>query len=333
MFIGEVSRRTGVSVRMLRHYESLDLLIPHGRTTGGYREFGEKDLRRILHIESLRSLGLSLREVRSALEDPDFAPEHLVAELIERSRERLQRERELLRRLRAVAASGPADWEDVLRVVHLLQGLRSPDPLDRQRAGLASIAAGLSPARALARAALEEGDPNVAGTLRWAVLQVGGEAVDAVTRGLGSGAAEVRARAVRILSESADPRHRSVLPQALTDDDAGVRGLTALALGRWGDPRAVPVLLGMVRTGDRDVAAAEALGVITGQDPTATARILDGLRKALNPGESTEAERLRLTQALAEIPGPETRALLRELVDSRDRPVQLTATAILAQRS
>ena len=61
MLIGEVARRSGVSARMLRHYDSLGLVRPTGRTGGGYREYSGADIRRIFHIESLRSLGLSLR--------------------------------------------------------------------------------------------------------------------------------------------------------------------------------------------------------------------------------------------------------------------------------
>lgn len=61
MLIGEVSRRSGVSTRMLRHYDTVGLGRPTGRTPGGYREYSAEDIRRLLHVESLRTLGLSLR--------------------------------------------------------------------------------------------------------------------------------------------------------------------------------------------------------------------------------------------------------------------------------
>lgn len=60
----------GVSTRMLRHYDSLGLVRPTGRTVGGYREYSAGDIRRIFHVESLRLLGLSLRQIGRALEDP-----------------------------------------------------------------------------------------------------------------------------------------------------------------------------------------------------------------------------------------------------------------------
>ena len=61
MLIGDVARRSGVSARMLRHYDALGLVRPSGRSGTGYREYSDADTRRIFHVESLRSLGLSLR--------------------------------------------------------------------------------------------------------------------------------------------------------------------------------------------------------------------------------------------------------------------------------
>ena len=50
MLIGEVARRSGVSSRMLRHYDTLGLVRPTGRTTGGYREYSDADIERLLHV-------------------------------------------------------------------------------------------------------------------------------------------------------------------------------------------------------------------------------------------------------------------------------------------
>src|ERR1044072_1272299 len=99
---------------MLRHYESLGLVRPSDRTGSGYREYSGADIRRIFHIESLRSLGLSLREVGRALDDPGFTTAGLVDDLVRRSRGRRAAETELLTRLRGIGAADPADWADVL---------------------------------------------------------------------------------------------------------------------------------------------------------------------------------------------------------------------------
>lgn len=107
MLIGEVSRRSGVSARMLRHYESLGLVRPSGRTGSGYREYSAKDIRRIFHVESLRSLGMSLREIGRALDDPGFTPSALVGDLMRQTSDRISAETELLTRLRQIDAADP----------------------------------------------------------------------------------------------------------------------------------------------------------------------------------------------------------------------------------
>src|SRR6478735_1365738 len=141
---------------MLRHYESLGLVRPSGRTGSGYREYSRADIRRIFHIESLRSLGLSLREIGRALDEPGFAPAALVDDLIRRTRERIAAETELLTRLRRIDAAGPAGWEDVLQAVALLQALGSKSADARQRAALSSVQDASVPVEALVDAVLSE---------------------------------------------------------------------------------------------------------------------------------------------------------------------------------
>lgn len=124
---------------MLRHYESLGLVRPTGRTGAGYREYSHEDMRLIFHIESLRSLGLSLRDVRRALDETGFTPSELVDDLIRQTRRRIAAETELLTRLRRVGGAEPAGWVDVLQIVALLQALRSESAGRRQRAALSSV--------------------------------------------------------------------------------------------------------------------------------------------------------------------------------------------------
>ncbi len=186
MLIGDVARRSGVSARMLRHYETLGLVRPTGRTGSGYREYSDEDIRRIFHVESLRSLGLSLREVGRALGDPGFAPAELVDDLVRRTRERIAAETELLTRLRRIGAAEPGDWEDVLRTVALLQALGSASADTRQRAALSASEEAPLPVEALVEAVLNESDPNVAGALRWALARAGEDGPALLAEGLGS---------------------------------------------------------------------------------------------------------------------------------------------------
>ncbi|GAB1510923.1 MerR family transcriptional regulator [Actinophytocola sp. KF-1] len=336
MLIGDVARQSGVSTRMLRHYDALGLVRPTGRTAGGYREYSPDDIRRIFHVESLRSLGLSLKQIGRALDDPSFTPDALVSDLIRWAEDRLAREQELLERLRAIDASAPSGWQGVLRIVELMQGLNSASAARRQQAVLTRQEGAPVPAEVLAGAVLAEADPNVAGALRWALARAGGDGVAALAAGAGSADVEVRRRAVVAIAEMADaPGATEVLADVLGDEDATVRGRAALALGRRGVTAAVPVLVGMVVAGTGDVDAAEVLGTLAA-DPGHAERIVTALAAELAAHPGDAAVRIRLTQALVELPGTTAAAVLRGLTDDEDRAVALIASAfvgVLDQRS
>ncbi|MEV0264708.1 MerR family transcriptional regulator [Streptomyces sp. NPDC050617] len=356
MLIGDVARRSGVSARMLRHYESLGLVRPTGRTGAGYREYSGDDIRRIFHIESLRSLGLSLREVGRALDDPGFKPSDLVDDLIRQTRERIARETELLTRLGRIEAAEPADWEGVLQIVALLQGLGSESAGNRQRAALSSAFSTPSPASgtaptaasasasaegvlmpvdALVEAVLSETDPIVAGALRWALAQSGDGGLALLAEGLGSPVADVRKSAVQSIAEIPGDEATELLRDALTNADAVVRRYAAPALGARGVADAIPTLVDMVVEGVNDADAADALSALAGDLALAdriASGLVDGLARCASAADPAVARR-RLTQALADIPGVAASSALIDLSHDDDRAVSLTATYILSGRS
>lgn len=328
MLIGEVARRSGVSARMLRHYDSLGLVRPTGRTVGGYREYSPEDIRRIFHVEGLRSLGLSLSQIGRALDDAAFTPSALVGDLIRKTEERLNRERELLERLRAVDSAEPSGWQDVLRIVELLHGLGSQSPARRQQAVLAPAEDVAVPAELLAEAVLTESDPYVAGALRWALARAGGDGVAGVASGMGSADVDVRRRAVLALAELPGDETTAVLTDALGDADATVRRHAALALGARGVTRAVPTLVRTVVEGPNDVEAAELLGTLA-RDAEWADRIISALVEQLTAYAADSAVRIRLTQALAEMPGTIALNTLRQLSCDEDRAVAVIASALV----
>ncbi|MEU7555081.1 HEAT repeat domain-containing protein [Streptomyces sp. NPDC044571] len=334
MLIGDVARRSGVSARMLRHYESLGLVRPTGRTEAGYREYAGEDIRRIFHIESLRSLGLSLRDIGRALDDPGFKPSELVDDLIGQTRERIARETALLTRLRRIGAAEPADWEDVLQTVALLQALGSESAGKRQRAALSAVGTAPLPVEALVEAALSETDPNVAGALRWALAQSGdgdGGGSALLAEGLGSRAAEVRKRAVQAIAEIPNGEATALLQAALTHSDIVVRRYAALALGARGAADAVPTLIDMIVDGTNDADAADALSALATR-PGVADQIATRLVDRLAHGTVAPSVRSRLTQALADIPGSTASRALADLSHDEDRAVALTAAYVLGIR-
>ncbi|MEU8619622.1 HEAT repeat domain-containing protein [Streptomyces sp. NPDC048623] len=335
MRISEVARRSGVSARMLRHYEALGLVRPTGRTGTGYREYSDENIRRVFHIESLRSLGLSLRDVGRALDDPAFAPAGLVEDLIRGTRDRIAAETELLTRLRRIDAAEPACWEDVLQVVALLQALGSKSPGARQRAALSAAEDVPLPVEALVEAVLSESDPNVAGALRWALAQSSSaaeEGLPLLAKGLDSPTAAVRKRAVRSLAELPDGAATALLTEALAHHDVVVRRYAALALGARGVADAIPTLVEMVVVGRNDGDAADALSALAA-DPAVADRIGTGLVGRLAGSGREPAARRRLTQALAGVPGDTASRALAELAEDADPGVALTAAYVLSLRA
>jgi Cu(I)-responsive transcriptional regulator len=90
MNIGEAAQRSGVSAKMVRHYESLGLLPRVARTDAGYRQYGDKEVHTLRFIRRARDLGFSMVEIgellklwqnqrRSSASVKRIAQEHLSA--------------------------------------------------------------------------------------------------------------------------------------------------------------------------------------------------------------------------------------------------------------
>ena len=133
--IGEFSRLSRVSVRMLRHYDQLGLLTPSQTDPfTGYRYYSAEQLPRLNRILALRDLGFSLEQIAGMLED-DLSTDQLLgmlklkrAEVEEQMRLEQQRLARLEVRIRQISETPAQDRPRVVQEqVEVLTGRRKPE--------------------------------------------------------------------------------------------------------------------------------------------------------------------------------------------------------------
>lgn len=70
--VGDLARLSGVSIRALHHYDAIGLLKPAAVGENGYRHYGREELLRLQQILFHRELGMSLADIATLLDAPDF---------------------------------------------------------------------------------------------------------------------------------------------------------------------------------------------------------------------------------------------------------------------
>ena len=115
MNIGQASAQSGVSQRMIRHYEAIGLIPKAQRRESGYRDYDERDVHTLRFVRRARDLGFPIEEIGRLLalwRDRSRASADVKA-LAEARAEELKRKEDEIRAMRRtledLAGAGPAD--------------------------------------------------------------------------------------------------------------------------------------------------------------------------------------------------------------------------------
>jgi DNA-binding transcriptional MerR regulator len=135
--VGELAKRTGLTVRTLHHYDEIGLVRPSGHTEAGHRLYTGRDVGRLQQVLSLRQLGFSLEEIRDCLNRPGFSPIGVIRLQIARLREQIEREQALCLRLETIAAhleqAGDVSTDDFLQTIEemtMIENYYTPEQLE-----------------------------------------------------------------------------------------------------------------------------------------------------------------------------------------------------------
>ncbi len=137
MKVGELAKRTGVSVRTLHYYDEIGLLSPSHHSDTGHRLYAAGAIVRLQQIKSLRQLGFSREKIRACLDRPDFSPQRVIELHIARLREQIALQQGLCARLEALAeglrSAGEVSVEAFLHtieVISMVEKYYTPEQLE-----------------------------------------------------------------------------------------------------------------------------------------------------------------------------------------------------------
>ena len=128
MKIGQAAAASGISQRMIRHYEKTGLMPAAARRDSGYRDYGERDLHMLRFIGRARDLGFSIDEIGQLLalwNDSSRASADVKRLALARASELKRKERELhamRRSLEQLAASCRGDSRADCPIIDDLEG-------------------------------------------------------------------------------------------------------------------------------------------------------------------------------------------------------------------
>lgn len=136
--VGELAKRSGLTVRTLHHYDAIGLLTPSARADNGYRLYNRDDIARLHQIQALRGFGLTLADIGAYLAQPDRPLADLIAQqiaMLDEQIDKAARLRARLQELHVMLLHGKepelADWLNTLELMTMFDRYFSKEELDR----------------------------------------------------------------------------------------------------------------------------------------------------------------------------------------------------------
>ena len=109
--VRQVSQLTGVSIRALHHYDAIGLLKPTQVTDAGYRLYSDAEIESLFMILVFRELGLSLKEIRSILNAPDYDRNRVLEQQIQIMQERAEKLKNRISLAKCMLVMGVKDMD------------------------------------------------------------------------------------------------------------------------------------------------------------------------------------------------------------------------------
>lgn len=135
--IQEVKKLTGISVRTLRYYDEINLLPPAGKTDGGHRLYGEKELQKLREIQFLKTLEFKLKEIKEILsaDNWDWTKElQSQLEYVTKEKKRMiEMEGTLIGLINSVTIDGELDLDYTIKLIQLFQQKSSQRKMYRKQ--------------------------------------------------------------------------------------------------------------------------------------------------------------------------------------------------------
>ncbi|MCP1122477.1 MerR family transcriptional regulator [Bacillus sp. 3103sda1] len=100
--VGELAKQTGLTVRMLHHYDKMGLFSPSESSDKGHRIYTETDIAKLQQIMSLKQLGFALGQIKEMIEDPNLNPVEVIKVQLDSVKEYIRIQEQLCSRLERI---------------------------------------------------------------------------------------------------------------------------------------------------------------------------------------------------------------------------------------